>query len=187
MLYSSGEILTWKKFSSKTVVVIHGFLGETHETAFLTQGRVKQVAGDAFQKSSSKDGVITINYKITSSQTVISVGNNLKVVVVNRNAAFDFWVPEWNLGAAIVRSPYLIRSAHRTDSGTLQLRGDLNQTSAEGEAFIDDNIRTLSFNGRQVPFQRTTYGSLKFQLRTSKLEVSLPSLEKLNWVMPNSF
>jgi hypothetical protein len=183
VLYSSGEILTWKKFSSKTVLVIHGFPGEIHETAFLSKSRdIQQVDGDALENSSSKNGIVTINYKITKSQTVISVGEDLQVVVVNRNDAFDFWTPEWNGGAAIVRSPYLIRSAEVNPPGTLALRGDLNQTKVDAEIFADGKIHSLTFNGRAVSVEKTVYGSLKYQIRTSNLKVSLPKLEGLDWV-----
>jgi len=101
------------------------------------------------------------------------------VIIVNRNAAFDFWVPN---DIAIVKSPYLIRSAEITKSGTLALRGDLDQTRAEVGVFVDDAVRTVSFNGRAAAVRKTSYGSLTFELRTSDLRVALPNLARLDWV-----
>ena len=183
VLYSSGEILTWQRFSSRTIIIVHGFLGEIHETAFLSKASsAKQVQGDALKKTSFNNGIATINYQITASQAVVSIGDNLQLVILDRNAAFDFWVPEWEGGAAIVKSPYLIRSAQSTNKGTLEIRGDLNQTKAEVEVFADDSIRSVTYNGKSVSVKKTAYGSLEFRLRTSKLEVSLPSLQILKWV-----
>ncbi|KAH8676554.1 putative beta-galactosidase A [Tricladium varicosporioides] len=188
-LYSSGEILTWKQFSSKTVLVIHGFPGETHETAFIVPDQpkleVKQIAGSALRNSTITSDIVTINYQIpaTSSQTVISIGLKLQVVIVNRNTAFDFWTPSWNSGnsSAIVKSPYLIRSADLSNAGVLMIRGDLNQTKVEVEVFADDDINSVSFNGKNVDVRRSGYGSLKFDMTSSDLKVELPNLEKLDW------
>ena len=163
--------------------MLHGFPGEVHETAFLLStdksAKPKVIVGNSLQTSTSKGGIVTINYKITTSQTVISIGSQLEVIIVNRNTAFNFWVPN---DIAIVKSPYLIRSAEITKSGMLALRGDLNQTRAGVEVFVDGAVRTVSFNGRAVSVQKTSYGSLTFELRASDLRVSLPDLTKLDWV-----
>ncbi|KAF8476249.1 hypothetical protein BDZ91DRAFT_758728 [Kalaharituber pfeilii] len=179
---SKEVIRNRKKFASKTILVLYGFPDEIHETAFLvptiTVAKPNVIQADALQKSSSEDGIVTINYRITSSQTVISIGSELQVVIVNRHAAFDFWVLD---DAAIVKSLYLIRSAECTKSGTLALWGDLNQTQVEAELFADDDAHTLNANGQAISVRKTVYGSLRFKLRTSKLRVSLPTLAKLDW------
>jgi hypothetical protein len=186
ILYSSGEIMTWKKFSTSTTLVIHGFPGEIHETAFLlptAKVSVKQLTGDSLQKSTVQAGVVTINYKITSTQTVLSIGPNLKVVIVNRNTAFDFWTPECDGRNVIVKLPYLVRSASFEKGGVLALKGDLNQTRVDAEVWVDDDVKSVSFNGKKVATKKTEYGSLKFEVKTgTKLEVELPSLQKLDWV-----
>ncbi|KAF2461720.1 glycoside hydrolase superfamily [Lineolata rhizophorae] len=182
ILYSSGEILTWQNLGSNTILVIHGFSGELHETAFLMEAvRVEVLAGDALRDSRSENGVVTINYRITDSQTVVDVGETLHVIVVNRNDAFEFWIPEPERSPAIVKSPYLIRSAVRTDA-TLALRGDLNQTQATIEVFAAPGVESATYNGRNVSLNKTAYGSLLFDVSTtSDLQLSLPSLQELDW------
>jgi hypothetical protein len=171
-------------------VVIHGFLGEVHETAFILPAkdspRIKIIQGAAVKQSSIKGDIVTINYQITSSQTVVQIGTRLQVIIVNRNAAFNFWVPEWDGGTAIVRSPYPSRSAEVSSKETLALRGDLKMTQAEVDVIADDDVKSVTFNGKPVWVQETAYGSLKFQVATSKLEVSLPNLEDLDWVSPHA-
>ena len=143
---------------------------------------MKQIAGDSLEQSSSKDGIVTINYKITSPQTVLSIGSKLKVIILNRNVAFDFWTPSWEDGSAIIKSPYLIRSA-ALEKGVLALKGDLNQTEVTAEVWADDNVKSVSFNGKKVNAKTTDYGSFKFSLKTSSnLKVKLPDLQKLDWV-----
>lgn len=114
---------------------------------------------------------------------MLSIGPKLKVIIVTRNAAFDFWIPSWGDGSAIVSSPYLIRSADLEHSGTLALRGDLNQTQGVAEVWADKNVKSVSFNGKEVRAVKTSYGSLKFELKTqTDLKVELPNLGTLEWV-----
>ena len=168
------------------MVVLFGGLGETHESAFVNacnnSASVKVMQGDAIQATSSKDGVVTLNYQLTSTQTVILIGNSLQVIIVNRNAAYNFWVPEVGKGTVIVQGPYLVRSAELTGNSTVALRGDLNKTKTDVELIADDSVTSVSFNGRIVPSQRTAYGSLKFTLSTGDLAVNLPDIEQLQWV-----
>ncbi|OCL07721.1 glycoside hydrolase family 35 protein, partial [Glonium stellatum] len=83
ILYSSREILTWYRFSTKTILVIHGFLDEVHEIAVLITsepaGTVQVIQGPAFQKASRIDDIVTINYNISSSRTIIEVSSRLQI------------------------------------------------------------------------------------------------------------
>ncbi|KAL3417481.1 glycosyl hydrolase family 35 [Phlyctema vagabunda] len=151
--------------------------GEIHETAFIVPKITDiKVYGADLQNHTRISDVITINYRIGLSRTVVEIGD-IQVVIVNRNEAFDFWVPEWDGGAAIIDFPYLIRSAVLKDE-TLHLRGDLNTTKADAEVFAD--AARITFNGHPVSHTTTSYGSLKFKWKAD-LVVTLPSLEDLEW------
>ncbi|KAF8416945.1 hypothetical protein EV426DRAFT_707004 [Tirmania nivea] len=153
-----------EKFSLKSIIVFHGFPCEVHETGFLfsteKSAKPKVIEGNSLQISSANDGIVTIDYKITESQTVVSIGSPLQVIIVNRYAAFDLWVPN---NIAIAESPYLIGSAEITKSGMLALRGDLNLTRGRVEVFADDTVRAVSFNGRAVSVRKTSHRSQIYQ------------------------
>ncbi|KAF2186586.1 glycoside hydrolase family 35 protein [Zopfia rhizophila CBS 207.26] len=139
------------------------------------------VQGTALQGSSFKGKVVTINYRLDSSQTVLEIGKNLKVIIVNRNTTFNFWVPEYDGGAAIVRAPYLFRSA-RLDFGTLEIRGDLNVTEPEIEIWADSNVESVNYNSAEISAKWTFHGSIGFRRNVlGGLKVSLPDLSKLDW------
>ena len=167
------------------MVVLYGGLGETHESAFISTRKgssgFKVVQGDAIQITSNKNGTVILNYKLSSNQTVVLIGNTMQVIIVNTNAAYSFWVPEVDNGTVIVRGPYLIRSAKLTGNSTIALRGDLNQTQTEVELIMDDSVKFISFNGRMIASQRTVYGSLRFTLTAGDLGTTLPDLEQLQW------
>ena len=183
ILYSSGEVLTWKKFASQTIVVLYGSLGEIHETAFIVPEKrridVQIMQGQSIQNSSTKDDIVTLNYKLISPRTTVKITNDFQVLIMDRKAAYTTWVPEWNGGAAIVQGPYLIRSAKRTGQSTLALRGDLNQTQTDVEINADDDISSITFNGDVIPAQRTRSGSLKCKLISRDLTMALPKLRQL--------
>ena len=185
ILYSSGEVLTWKQFTSRTIVVLYGSLGEVHETAFIIPRRgsigVQIMQGHSLIKTSSKGDVVTLNYKVISPRTTIKITKDFQVVIMDRKVAYNTWVPEWAGGASIIEGPYLIRSAERTNSSTLALRGDLNQTQVDTEIYADDDVNSVTFNGRVVPTQRTAYGTLKCKLSSDNLTLALPDLRQLDW------
>ena len=176
-----------QKYRSKTVVVVYGGLGETHESAFVIPGNnsagIKVVQGAAIRATSSKSDIVTLNYKLTSTQTVVLIGNRLQVIIVNRNAASNFWVPDIDNSTVIVQGPDLIRSAGFTGNSSIVLRGDLNQTKTDAELIADDFVTSVSVNGRTLATRRTSYGSLRFILSTGDLSVTLPAVEQLQWVL----
>jgi hypothetical protein len=93
VLYSTAEIFTWKKFDSKTVLVVYGGPGEQHELAIKTTSSAKQVEGSAVTTKST-NGTTILNWKVSSTRQVVQVGN-VFVYALDRNTAYNFWTPDF--------------------------------------------------------------------------------------------
>ena len=112
--------------------------------------RFRSCKAIVFRNFQPKDEVVTLNYRMISSETTVKIADNFHVLIMDRKAAYTTWVPEWNGGAAIVQGPYIIRSAERSANLTLALRGDLNQTQVDVEINTDDDIDSVTFNSRMI-------------------------------------
>ncbi|KAL7275683.1 hypothetical protein RUND412_001370 [Rhizina undulata] len=196
ILYSSGEIFTWEKFSTKHVLVLYGSSGETHETAFTfteNSPAIETLSGTGLTSSQVTKGVAIINYK-TSGQTVIQIGDDLLVFLVDRNTAYQFWVPnlpgEGSLAnystekSVIVKAGYLIRSAE-ISGGVLYLKGDVNATTPI-EVIADVDVTSVQFNGKNLGVSKSTYGSLLGSIDFSTPTIDLPELSSLDWKYADS-
>ena len=93
LLYSSAEIFTWKKFDGKTVLVVYGGPGEQHELAVISSSSAKIVEG-ADVTTKSVNGSAVLNWKTSSTRRVVQVGS-LFVYILDRNSAYNYWVPDF--------------------------------------------------------------------------------------------
>lgn len=83
---------------------------------------------------------------------------------------------------ALVQGPYLVRGATVSeDGGTIELKGDIaNGTNIE--VFAPSSVNSISWNGKLLEAEKTTYGSLAARLAgpdTSSVE--LPKLDSWKW------
>ena len=112
LLYSSGEIFSWKQYGSKTVLVLYGGVSETHEFAIVTNETAKVIEGQANSTDSnvaqrarrwisgsnggittkSKNGVLIVNWTVKPKRRVVQVGKDLVVYLLDRNDAYNYWV-----------------------------------------------------------------------------------------------
>jgi hypothetical protein len=93
VLYSTAEIFTWKKFDSKTVLVVYGGPGEQHELAVKTSTAAKQIEGSGVTTKST-NGTTILNWKVSSTRQVVQIGN-VFVYALDRNTAYNFWAPDF--------------------------------------------------------------------------------------------
>lgn len=93
LLYSSAEIFTWKKFEDKTVVVVYGGPGEQHELAVVSSSAAKTVEGDGITTKSTNGSTI-LNWQSSSTRRVVQVGS-LYIYILDRNSAYNYWVPDF--------------------------------------------------------------------------------------------
>ncbi len=92
LLYSSAEILTWKRYSTKTILVVYGGIGEVHELAVVSNTAAKVVEGAVTTKSIK--GTTILNWHTSATRSVVQVGS-LFIYVLDRNTAYNYWVADF--------------------------------------------------------------------------------------------
>lgn len=70
ILYSTAEILTWKKFGDKTVLILYGGPDELHEVAIKGKSAFKVLDGSGV-KSENKKNTRVLQWKTSSSRRVV--------------------------------------------------------------------------------------------------------------------
>lgn len=83
LLYSTAEVFTWKKYSSKTVLVVYGGPGEQHELAFSDINIAKTVEGSGLTIA-QKNGTTVINFTTSSFRRVVQVDSNLYIYILGK-------------------------------------------------------------------------------------------------------
>lgn len=196
--YSSAELFTWKKSSSKTVLIMYGGMDETHEFALASElGLPSRVEGDGV-RSAQQSGSTVIQWDVKSTRRVVHFGETLEVYLLWRNEAYQYWVldlpnpePVGNFVSAarindtdasvILKAGYLLRNATVSDN-SLHLWGDVNQTTTiEVIAAPLTSGAALYFNGQQVNDTRLMEGRLTGTIAYSEPEITLPDFSTAEW------
>ncbi|KAK5021119.1 hypothetical protein LTR60_000118, partial [Cryomyces antarcticus] len=81
LLYSSAEIFTWKRYASKTVLVVYGGPNERHELAVSDAGRADTVEGSGVT-TSTKNGATILNWQTSPKRRVVQLHNNLYIYIL---------------------------------------------------------------------------------------------------------
>ncbi|OAG13056.1 uncharacterized protein CC84DRAFT_1227943 [Paraphaeosphaeria sporulosa] len=185
LVYSTAEIFTWHKYDDRTVLVVYGGPGETHELVIGATG-LDVLEGDI--KSTSTKGYTLLNFQADGTRKVAKVGvdkNFIYVYMLDRNSAYNYWSidqdPHSNADAIILKAGYLVRTAS-VDGSTLALTGDLNATtSLEILGGAPSPLSKLTFNGAELDFDTTDEGVVTTTLGFTAPSLSLPDLSKLSW------
>jgi hypothetical protein len=93
LLYSTAEIFTWKNFGKKTALVVYGGPGELHELAVITNSWATIIEGSGVSTKTT-NGTTILNWQTSSTRRVIQIGS-LFVYILDRNAAYNYWVPDF--------------------------------------------------------------------------------------------
>lgn len=79
LVYSTAEIFTWHKYADRTVLVVYGGPGETHELTLAVTG-LKVLEGDV--KSTTTRGYTLLNFKADSQRKVAKVGTGAPYIYI---------------------------------------------------------------------------------------------------------
>jgi hypothetical protein len=79
LVYSTAEIFTWHKYADKTVLVVYGGPGETHELAFSVTG-LKVLEGEV--QSLGSRGYSVLNFKADGTRKVARIGVSAPFIYV---------------------------------------------------------------------------------------------------------
>ncbi|KAL7621478.1 hypothetical protein AAE478_008801 [Parahypoxylon ruwenzoriense] len=199
LLYCTAEIFTWAQDTSgKRTLVLYGGAGETHEFAIditnLTAAAVfaglKHV-GVRTRKTNSN--LLVVQWNVSENRRILAFGDQLEVLLLWRNDAYNYWVAELPAEAPIanysspskstvvVKGPYLVRTAS-LDGKTLRLTGDINSTT-DIELIYEPTgkVNAVSFNEKALNVKRNEDAKLTARLDFEPPKLSLPDFASLEW------
>ena len=160
VVYSSAEVLTWKKFDDQTVLVVYGGPGELHEMEVQVSGaRAAKVSegGSSKIRTKNRGTSIIINWTVTLARQIVQLGN-LKILMlgkydsdlfyapaynsVDRNDAYNYWVPELSPSG---QSPGFSTWAH-TENSVIVKAGYLvrNAYVRDNQLYIDGDFNSTT-------------------------------------------
>ncbi|KAJ4320159.1 hypothetical protein N0V94_003520 [Neodidymelliopsis sp. IMI 364377] len=184
LVYSTAEVFTWHKYDDKTVLVVYGGPGETHELALAVTG-LEVIEGDI--KSIATRGYTVLNFNTNGGRKVAKVGvesNFVYVYMVDRNEAYNYWAidqaPHDSSSPVILKAGYLTRTAKVTGD-TLALTGDLNATTLVEVIGAPSSVSKFTFNGKDVSVETSKAGALSGTVEFPKADISIPNLNELEW------
>lgn len=191
LLYSSAEVFTWKKYASKTILVLYSGANETHEAAFVGQKSGQVVAGSGVQIK-SVNGSLVLNWPVTTQRRIVKVGSSLEVYLLDRNSAYNYWVLDLPAAApalnyttstptsVIVHAGYLLRTAS-VHGSALALTGDLNATTPIEIIGAPQTYKSVTFNGQPLSLEHAANGILAGTLHYIAPKLEVPDLSSLTW------
>ncbi|KAF2197860.1 hypothetical protein GQ43DRAFT_186375 [Delitschia confertaspora ATCC 74209] len=182
LIYSTGEIFTWHKYPTNTVVLIYGGPGETHELA-VEASSASVVEGTA--STTRKNGYTIINWEATSDRKVVKVNSNVYIYLLDRNSAYNYWsvdqAPFDAPNPVILQAGYLMRTA-KVSGNTLSVTGDLNTTtSIEIIGGAPEKLHKLTFNNEKFDFKTSKIGTITANIDFPKPRIAIPKLNELKW------
>ncbi|KAF4471176.1 beta-galactosidase [Fusarium albosuccineum] len=174
LVYSTAEVLTWRRFKSGTVLLVYGGEGERHEFSLPRSfGCPTARQGDHY-KCRLLGSLAIVNWAVGAKRQVLHFGSGLEVYLLWRNEAYNYWIldlpepaPLNNYtspsrlrstdSSVIVKAGYLVRTA-KMSGMSLYLTGDANRTTEVEVIAAPATPERLYFNGKRVPTKSITHG-----------------------------
>ncbi|PSN60780.1 hypothetical protein BS50DRAFT_578950 [Corynespora cassiicola Philippines] len=185
LLYSSAEVLTYGTFD-RPVLVFYVREGQTGEFAFKTSENVTFQTHGALSnlKQNPANGTSSYSaftYEQSKGATIVEFSNGVLAYLLDIPSAWTFFAPPTTSDPNVtpdshlfVLGPYLVRSASISD-GTVSIIGD-NARATNIEVYAASASK-LSWNGKELETEKTSYGSLIAQIPgAEEREISLPEL-----------
>ncbi|KAJ5096819.1 hypothetical protein N7456_007540 [Penicillium angulare] len=194
ILYSSGEVFTWKSFNDEKVLVLYGDVGEHHEFAVSGASKATVVEGSSSGITSKKVGkAIVVGWDVSATRHIVQIGD-LKVLLLDRYSAYNYWVPEapssgtkpgysseaTTASSIIVNAGYLVRTAYLSGS-ELHLTADFNATTSIEVFGAPSKAKTLVINGKKAQTKTDKNGIWSTSVSYTAPKVELPTLKNLKW------
>lgn len=192
LLYSTAEIFTWKKYSTRSILVVYGGPNEQHELAVSNTSGATAVEGSGV-KFANRNGNTILNWQTEAKRRVVRIGSDLHIVILSRNEAYNYWtVSTLASGSSyshhatfssdlIVHAGYLVRSASILEN-KIHLSGDVNVTTTiEIIGGTPENISGLTWNGEDTHAKHDRNGFLSGTVFVSTPELQIPDLKSLTW------
>lgn len=169
LLYSTAEVLTYAVFDGAETLVLWVPTGEAGEFSVkgAKSGSVLSCIGCSGVNFYTGPKELTINFVQNAGTTVLSLDNGLRVVILDRAAAYRFWAPQTVADpmapadkTIFVSGPYLVRDVGLNHNAReVLVSGDLDGSTTI-EVFAPISVNSISWNGKSLPTLRTSSGTL---------------------------
>ncbi|KAJ5161738.1 Glycoside hydrolase family 35 [Penicillium capsulatum] len=194
ILYSTAEIFTWKKFGDQKVLVLYGGPDEHHEFAVSGKSDASVVEGSSSGIKTKQVGkAVVVGWDVSSDRRIVKIGS-LKILLIDRNSAYSYWVPEIPTkgttpgystrkhvaSSIIVKAGYLVRTAYLQDSD-LHITADFNATTAIEILGAPSQSKNLVVNGQKTQKKIDKNGIWSASVNYTEPKIHLPSLKDLKW------
>ncbi|CEL09587.1 hypothetical protein ASPCAL12722 [Aspergillus calidoustus] len=193
ILYSTAEVFTWKEFHDGKVLVLYGGPGEHHELAVSTKEDARVLEGPKSSITSKRvRGAVVVAWDVETTRRIIQFGD-LKVLLLDRNSAYNYWVPQLGsettipysteksvAASVIVKAGYLVRNAY-VKGRDLHLTADFNSTTPVEVIGAPRTAKNLFINGKKAHYSVNKNGIWATEVPYSPPDLELPNLETLKW------
>ncbi|KAH9869034.1 hypothetical protein J1614_008111 [Plenodomus biglobosus] len=185
LLFSSAEVLTYGIFD-RPVVVFYLKEGQTGDFAFKSNSNVtfSTTGVESGLASSASNGTEYSRFTYTQGKgaTTVQFSNGVLAYFLDVPTAYTFFAAATTNNPNVspdhqifVMGPYLVRSAS-VAGGTVSIVGD-NANATTIEVYAGSGVDTISWNGKDLPTEKTSYGSLTSTISgTSDRQITLPTL-----------
>ncbi|PWY94572.1 hypothetical protein BO94DRAFT_553494 [Aspergillus sclerotioniger CBS 115572] len=92
LIYSTAEVFSWKKAGNKSVLILYGGEGETHEFAVPGTLVPSAIEGDGLLINSSTSTSTIIQWTVQPSRRVVHFTDQLEIHLLWRNSAYNYWL-----------------------------------------------------------------------------------------------
>jgi hypothetical protein len=184
LLYSTPEIFTWQTFENRTVLVVYSGPSELHEIAVKNSSLDWTTDGTGI-KMQRINGNIVGQWQTSTERRIIKIGS-LQIYVLDRNSAYNYWVPDLTVSGSsspsslIVNGPYLVRSASM-NGNTLALRADFNKTTAVEIIGVPSSVSNLIINNDSYSYTINAQGNWVANVTYNLPTFTIPTLASLDW------
>ncbi|KAL2838183.1 putative beta-galactosidase A [Aspergillus pseudoustus] len=194
LLYSTAEVFTWKVSDNNKFLVLYGGPGEHHEFAVSGGSSSSITEGSTSGVLSKNIGNLTvIAWDVSASRRIIQIGS-LKVFLLDRNSAYNYWVPELSTrgmapgyrpsrdtaSSLIIHAGYLVRNVY-LDGSDLHVRADFNASTLIEVIGAPSIAKQLFINGKKANTKIDKNGIWSARVPYSTPEFQLPKLDELKW------
>ncbi|KAH8890603.1 glycoside hydrolase family 35 protein [Thozetella sp. PMI_491] len=179
VVYSTAEIFTWQKFGDRTVLVVYGGPGELHEIGISAGATDWQATGTGVTAQNVNGEYVVIQWETSTERRVVQIGS-LQVYILDRNSAYNYWVPGTPGYSLVVNGGYLVRSAEVTGS-TLQVQADFNSTTSLEIIGVPPSVKLLQVNSESLKYSVNSLGNWVVDPGYSAPDMSIPDLSQLDW------
>ncbi|KAI1390475.1 glycoside hydrolase family 35 protein [Hypoxylon trugodes] len=197
LVYSSAEILSWKKYQTRTILILYGGAEENHEFAVpATLGCPTSSEGVSFRCELIQE-LVVVQWDVEDSSQILYFSGGFEIHLLWRNEAYNYWILDLPApdpiglypapvrndsvdSSVIVKGGYLMRNASILDD-SLYLVGDINTTTTIEVIASPITPKRILFNGEEIQITQLNHSRITGIIDYVPPTIELPDLTKLEW------